>query len=556
MLQLSADTDTAARQWRGLVLYLLTLAHVDGHAHTSEIDFVRRTLGDVMLRRLRSGIDGAVPDDLPAAEERMTRRLERFIAGESARVAEVLRDSISVSEGQRSYLNAWLKTRCYELFAAFDEETQAALLDLADALIRADGEIHPAELSFRAELVRLLDARVEIDLQPVETPHPVAILAAEIPHHDFRTHPLLDDLEVPFDADDGVLERQIRADGRLIGEALELWTGWREAGEGKLTGRRNVADLVWEGPFLDGSVHWIPRRPGGSYEVTVLGDLHGCYSCLKAALMQSRFLERVDAYRAAPDDRPMPLLVLLGDYLDRGRFGLDGVLRAALMLQLHAPDHVVILRGNHELLLEHEGLVGSAVSPAESVDAVRWRVPPGTLADHVALTDAMPTALLFDRVLMVHGGLPRDRWLREELVDLASLNDPRASLEMLWSDPSVADVIPAALQEESVRFAFGRLQLAQLLRRIGCHTLIRGHEPVQEGFRPLFGGDHDLVLTLQSGGGVRNHDLPEESEYRSVQPMALTLRALGGPGAMAAEPWAIDYAPYNHPSRNGFYAAV
>jgi hypothetical protein len=33
-------------------------------------------------------------------------------------------------------------------------------------------------------------------------------------------------------------------------------------------------------------------EPGRAYEPTVLGDLHGCYSCLKATVLQTRFSRR------------------------------------------------------------------------------------------------------------------------------------------------------------------------------------------------------------------------------------------------------------------------
>ena len=37
--------------------------------------------------------------------------------------------------------------------------------------------------------------------------------------------------------------------------------------------------------------------------------------------------------------QPFPLLVLLGDYIDRGLFSLNGVLRTALQLFVTAPEH-------------------------------------------------------------------------------------------------------------------------------------------------------------------------------------------------------------------------
>jgi hypothetical protein len=46
--------------------------------------------------------------------------------------------------------------------------------------------------------------------------------------------------------------------------------------------------------------------------------------------------------------------------------------------------------------------------------------------------------------------------------------------------------------------------------------------------------------------------LPENSSYRSVKPMAMTLHIEGGKTKVV--PWEIDYEMFNHPRRNAFYA--
>ena len=49
--------------------------------------------------------------------------------------------------------------------------------------------------------------------------------------------------------------------------------------------------------FLDGHVYVHPAVPGKVYELTVLGDLHGCYSCLKSALLQADFFAKLEAWK-------------------------------------------------------------------------------------------------------------------------------------------------------------------------------------------------------------------------------------------------------------------
>ena len=92
----------------------------------------------------------------------------------------------------------------------------------------------------------------------------------------------------------------------------------------------NRAIFIRDGLSAAGEV--AASVPDRRYDLTVLGDLHGCYSCLKAAVLQADFLGKLDAWRAAPDKHPEPKLVFLGDYVDRGMYSYEGVLRAALSL--------------------------------------------------------------------------------------------------------------------------------------------------------------------------------------------------------------------------------
>jgi hypothetical protein len=331
----------------------------------------------------------------------------------------------------------------------------------------------------------------------------------------------------------------------------------RRLGRGRLNGKKRVDDLTGEGPFLAEHVWVLPPHPEQRYELTVIGDLHGCYSCFKAALVQSAFLERLEAFRAEPLTAPNPKLVLLGDYLDRGRYGFDGVLRLALRLMAAAPEHVYLLRGNHEDFFEDEAQqrVDSAVRPAESIEAFREIAPLVLLRSYRELFNALPHALLFGRILFTHGGIPADGVVENANRDLSSLNEHKTAFQMRWSDPSGADVIPRKLQSETYRFGFGRLQAQAFLQQLGCHTLIRGHEKIEQGFQRKFEDPHLQLITLFSAGGADNEDLPENSSYRRVRPMALTIRHEGGlDGETKLEAWPIDYAPYNDGRYNRFYA--
>jgi hypothetical protein len=96
------------------------------------------------------------------------------------------------------------------------------------------------------------------------------------------------------------------------------------------------------------------------------------------------------------------------------------------------------------------------------------------------------------------------------------------------------------------------MQFRAFMERIGCATLVRGHEKIDDGFKVVFDDGDTQLLNLFSAGGAQNGDLPANASYRSVTPMALTIKIKAGQQAVAT-PWAIDYAAYNQPQRNGFY---
>ena len=136
------------------------------------------------------------------------------------------------------------------------------------------------------------------------------------------------------------------------------------------------------------------------------------------------------------------------------------------------------------------------------------------------------------------------------------MNDADIRFQMMWSDPSTADVIPADLQDQAARFAFGRMQFRAFMQRVGSHTMVRGHEKVLPGFTAAYDDDeHARLFTLFSAGGRDNADLPAESTYRDVSPMALTIAGEGGGGSggLRITPWAPDWASYNDPERNAFF---
>jgi hypothetical protein len=233
-------------------------------------------------------------------------------------------------------------------------------------------------------------------------------------------------------------------------------------------------------------------------------------------------------------------------------FSYNGVLRTVMQLYLAAPDHVFPLRGNHEYYIEYRGRIYGGVKPAEAINTLIGLVPGEVFQEYMRMFEELPNMLFFDDLMFVHAGIPRDADIKSKLTDMAALNDPDLRFQMLWSDPSTADYIPDDLQAQNARFPFGKKQFEAFMARFGLSMMFRGHEKVDAGFKQMY-GDVATLISLFSAGGADNNDLPADSSYRTVTPMAATIRLEGGTAQVT--PWLIDYKRFNDPKRNKFFAA-
>jgi hypothetical protein len=547
----SSDPAVAKQQMLAIVFLLTAFGHMDGKFAVSEKRFVQEKIAGLVEQRMLEAV--ADPLARQVAGARATAQFQRVAASIDREIAALFTESVAEGESTEQFVHARVALRCYELLRRFDETAQASLLGIVRELIMADGVADPREEKLLDDVERLLAEPIELEV--VETPEadPERRIEIEKPQvlvPRAEDHPFFTREEQAYPRDRAAFARSAERDLELVRQVEGALERQREEGAGKLAGRASFAEFAGMPPFLDGHVYVLPPDPGAEYELVVLGDLHGCYACLKAALMQTDFLAKVQAHADDPDHTPDTRLVLLGDYIDRGRYSYDGVLRTAMRLFVAAPDSVYLLRGNHEYYLEHQGRILAPVRPAEGMMALHGVAGDAYFAEYMRLFEALPTSLAFDRFFFVHAGIPRAASLVDKWKDLSSLNDADLRFQMMWSDPSDTEVVPDELQAKAARFGYGSQQFRSFLARIGCSVMVRGHERVVEGFRSSYG---DSLLTLFSAGGAKSRDLPEESNYREVTPMGLTIRWKDGVSRVA--PFAIDWARYSDPERNRFLAS-
>ncbi len=550
MIQLSPDPAIAEQQIEAVIFYLTTCGYIDTEFDLREKAFVRSFLRRLVTARVDASDPGLDPEvRYEQIEKQHEHYVERFQQLDYD-VRSLFTEAVADGEDPQRFVLSKLKLSCYEMFRELSPDNRTALLAIVDELIGADGVVHPTEVQFRNDLAALLGGDVKAEpTEPVEMPKVAVAKPTELRPAQ-ADHPFFAGFEHHYSADPQQIRQQIEADLRLLDQVEEHWGQQRRLGQGRLAGKQSIEDFEQPGEFLDGHVHLVSRPK--DFELTVLGDLHGCYSCLKAAVMQSDFMNKVRAYRADPARHPEPRLVLLGDYIDRGRFSFNGVLRAVLKLYLTVPEHVFVLRGNHEYYIEYQGKVYGGVKPADTINSLSQVLPTEVFERYLAFFEKMPNSLFYDNLMFVHGGIPRDSLMRERWKDMSALNDPDIRFQMLWSDPSRAEVIPDDLQASSARFPFGRQQFHRFMSQLGCALMVRGHEKVNAGFRDMYPRDDIRLLTVFSAGGVANDDVPEDSNYRDVRPMALTISRKDG--ETTATPWAIDYRSYQRPEVNRFFA--
>ncbi|MBW2731206.1 MAG: serine/threonine protein phosphatase [Deltaproteobacteria bacterium] len=551
MITFSSDPYVAENQMRAIIWHLVAFAYIDADFDVSEKDFIRGYIKKLVEQRATdAGNSGPVSPDIIA---RWTEHFHEVLDEIDHQIQGYFQESTAHGESTEQFVLSRLKLGCFELLERFDDKGQEAIFAAVETLMHADGVVHENEQSFYDELLALIHLHEEVALDELELVSEGEVIIGEShkPAVAMNNHPFLSQQEWDFARDRATFAEQAKKDLERVDEVMKKLEVQRAAGAGKLGPLKNFTELPKGAKFLDGHVWAVGPHPETHYELLVLGDLHGCYSNLKAALLQVDFFAKAQAHADDPNKNPPIYLVFLGDYIDRGRFSLSGTLRTALQLYLRMPEHVFLLRGNHEYYVELGGKVLAPVRPCEAMDSIAAVAENEVFATYMRLFEALPNMLAFGDLFFVHGGIPRADTFAEHYTGLSSLNVDDLRFQMMWSDPSEVDVVPLDLQKASARFPFGRRQFQQFMTRIGSRVMIRGHEKIDEGMRMVYQDEAAKLITLFSAGGADNDDLPAKSNYREVQPMAMTIRHHAGVSTLT--PFEIDYKRFNDPQHNAFF---
>ena len=289
-IKLNPDPAVAEQQIEAIIFYLTTCGYIDSEFDLREKAFIRAFLREVVTTR----IDAQGPLDPEIRFERIEAQHEHYVERFQEidhDIKSLLTEAVADGEDPQRFVLSQLKLRCFELFQRLSDDNRQALLEVVDRFIYADGSAHPEEIAFRNDLAELLDAELLVDDSSLDVVGSIEVKAPAtlVPAQD--NHPFFAKFEHHYSADPDRLIQQFGHDLKLLDRVEEAWEEQRVRGRGRLEGHRNVAEFAGGDEFLDEHVYVVPTRPGRDYELVVLGDLHGCYSCLKAAIHQSNFME-------------------------------------------------------------------------------------------------------------------------------------------------------------------------------------------------------------------------------------------------------------------------
>jgi protein phosphatase len=199
----------------------------------------------------------------------------------------------------------------------------------------------------------------------------------------------------------------------------------------------------------------------------LVGDLHGNLHDLIRVL-------------TTVGDLTTNTIVFLGDYVDRGTYSLD-VLVLLLTIKCTHPDHIFLIRGNHEFASVNEEYGFKA--------EVSERFPDTDLWDRCnKFFSYLPLAVDLGKIAVcLHGGLGEHI---RSLSTIAHLTPPIEEsgsegiiAEIVWSDPTDDDehFLTSPRGRGSL---FGRMAVFEFLKATGHEKLIRAHECVHDGYSP------------------------------------------------------------------------
>ncbi|CAG9576581.1 putative serine/threonine protein phosphatase [Leishmania major strain Friedlin] len=205
--------------------------------------------------------------------------------------------------------------------------------------------------------------------------------------------------------------------------------------------------------------------------VAIAGDIHG------------QFFDLLNLISIGGDPSQQKY-IFLGDYVDRGCFGMEVIL-LLMCYKICYPDTMIMLRGNHEsrhlttyFNFKREVLYKYSIAVYNAI---------------MSAFDCLPLAcILNNRFLCVHGGLSPELKRISDIGAIHRFREPPSSgpmCDLLWADPlDEKEEDPAAAPlfvpntTRGCSYVYSNAAACNFLEENDLITIIRGHEAQDEGY--------------------------------------------------------------------------
>jgi serine/threonine-protein phosphatase 6 catalytic subunit len=204
-----------------------------------------------------------------------------------------------------------------------------------------------------------------------------------------------------------------------------------------------------------------------SSPIIVCGDIHG------------QFHDLLELFKTG-GELPKSRYIFMGDFVDRGYNSLE-TWTLLLLVKAKYPQHVVLLRGNHESrqITQIYGFYDECQRKYGNGNA--WKFC-------CEVFDCLNIAALIDgKVLCVHGGLSPDL----KTIDQCRTIDRRQEIphegpfcDLMWSDPE--NIETWSVSPRGAGWLFGSRVTSEFNQINGLELICRAHQLVQEGYKYQF----------------------------------------------------------------------
>ena len=204
-----------------------------------------------------------------------------------------------------------------------------------------------------------------------------------------------------------------------------------------------------------------------SAPVIICGDIHG------------QIYDLLELFKKG-GDIPNSRYIFMGDYVDRGYNGVE-VLELLLALKIKYPEHITLLRGNHESrqICFAYGFYEEITRKYGNANA--WEY-------FTDLFDYLPLAALVEgKIFCVHGGLsPYISTVDQIRLINRKMEIPREGVfcDLMWSDPD--DIETWIISCRGAGWIYGWKVVDEFTHINGLELICRAHQLVMEGFKYWF----------------------------------------------------------------------